>query len=221
MKVLFDKFKDTFLSVSPIIIIVLILNFTIVDLETEMLSKFLISSVLIIIGLTIFLMGVDVGVFKMGEIMGKNLAKAKSKKAVFLFGALFGFLISIAEASVLILANQVSEAMNNALSPFLIVVIISLGVGVMLGIGFLRILLDKKLSNIFIFVYLFIFSMFFFVSPEFQAISFDASGATTGAMTTPFILALGLGISKMEASSKASEDSFGLIGIASMGPIWA
>lgn len=221
LQILFEKFKEISLSVIPIAIIVLGLHFTIVPLDMDMLIKFLICTFIIIVGLGIFLMGAEIGVSQMGEIMGSSVAKSNSKVLVFLLGLLFGFLISIAEADLLILANQVSDVMNGLLPPFFIVAVVSLGVGVMIGIGFLRILMDKKISNMFIIVYMLIFGLFFFVSEEFQAISFDASGATTGAMTTPFILALGLGVSKMKASDRAEEDSFGLVGAASAGPIWA
>ena len=221
MQILKDKFKEISFSVIPIVLIVLFLHFTIVPLENDMLIKFLICTLIIIAGLGIFLMGAEIGVSEMGEIMGSSVAKSNSKILVFLLGLLFGFLISIAEADLLILANQVSTVMDGLLSPFIIVVVVSLGVGVMIGLGFLRILMDKIISNMFIIVYMIIFGLFFFVSEEFQAISFDASGATTGAMTTPFILALGLGVSKMKSSKKGEEDSFGLVGAASTGPIWA
>lgn len=221
MKVLFEKFKEISMSVIPIALIVLVLNFTVVPLESDMLIKFLICTVIIIIGLGLFLMGAEIGVSKMGIILGGGVAKSNSRIMVFLLGLLFGFLISIAEADLLILADQVSAVMDGLLTPLFIVVVVSLGMGVMIGLGFLRILMDKSLSNMYIIIYLIIFGMFFFVSEEFQAISFDASGATTGAMTTPFILALGLGVSRIKKSKTAEEDSFGLVGAASTGPIWS
>ncbi len=220
MQILLDKFKEIASSVLPIIGIVLVLSFTLVPLESDMLVKFLVCGAIIIVGLGLFLVGTEIGVYKMGEVMGSNAVKANNRLLVFLLGVLFGFVISIAEADLLILANQVSAVTNGLLPPFLIVGVVSLGVGIMIGLGFLRILLDKSMSNMFIIFYLIIFGLFFFVSEEFQAISFDASGATTGAMTTPFILALGMGVSKMKASNKREEDSFGLVGAASAGAIW-
>lgn len=220
MQILLEKFKDVLSSVVPIILIVLVLSFTLVPLESDMLIKFLLCGAIIIIGLCLFLVGTDIGVYRMGEVMGRNAVKANNRLLVFLLGVLFGFVISIAEADLLILANQVSAVTNGLLSPYLIVIVVSLGVGIMIGIGFLRILLDKSMSNMFIIFYLIIFGLFFFVSEEFQAISFDASGATTGAMTTPFILALGMGVSKMKSSTHREEDSFGLVGAASAGAIW-
>lgn len=220
MDILIDKFKEVSSSVLPIIAIVLVLAFTIVPLESDMLIKFLVCGAIIIVGLGLFLVGTETGVYKMGEVMGENAVSANNRLLVFLLGVLFGFVISIAEADLLILANQVSAVTNGLLSPFLIVGVVSLGVGIMIGFGFLRILLDKSMSNMFIIFYLIIFGLFFFVSEEFQAISFDASGATTGAMTTPFILALGMGVSRMKSSKQREEDSFGLVGAASAGAIW-
>lgn len=220
MRILLDKFKEISSSVLPIIGIVLLLSFTLVPLESDMLIKFLVCAAVIIIGLGLFLVGTEIGVYRMGEVMGTNAVSANNKFIVFLLGVLFGFVISIAEADLLILANQVSAVTDGLLSPFLIVGVVSLGVGIMIGLGFLRILLDKSMSNMFIIFYIIIFGLFFFVSEEFQAISFDASGATTGAMTTPFILALGMGVSKMKSSNQREEDSFGLVGAASAGAIW-
>ena len=220
MGILFDKFKEVSSSVLPIMAIVLLLSVTLVPLPMEIIIKFLICGVIIIVGLGLFLLGTETGVYKMGEIMGENAVSANSRLIVFGLGILFGFIISIAEADLLILANQVSDVTGGLLPPFLIVGVVSLGVGVMIGLGFLRILLDKSMSNMFIVFYLIIFGLFFFVSEEFQAISFDASGATTGAMTTPFILALGMGVSAMKSSNQREEDSFGLVGAASAGAIW-
>ena len=220
MRIILDKFKEVSSSVIPIVMIVLVLSFTLVPLDADMILKFLLCAVIIIIGLGLFLVGTEVGVYKMGKVMGTNAVKANNRAVVFLLGVIFGFVISIAEADLLILANQVSAVTDGLLPPFLIVGVVSLGVGIMIGLGFLRILLDNSMSRMFIVFYLIIFGLFFFVSEEFQAISFDASGATTGAMTTPFILALGMGVSSMKSSGQREEDSFGLVGAASAGAIW-
>ena len=216
-----EKFKEVSFSVLPISLIVLIMHFTLVPLEGYMVAKFIICALMIILGLGIFLWGADIGVGEMGNVMGEHVARSSNRVVVFMLGLVLGFTISIAEPDLLILANQVSAAMDGALSPAFIVGVVSLGVGVMIGIGFLRILVDKKLTHMFTLTYLLIFAIFGFVSEEFQAIAFDASGATTGAMTTPFILALGLGVSRMKGSDKQEEDSFGLVGAASAGPILA
>lgn len=220
MRVLVNKFKEVSLSVLPITLIVLMLNFTIAPLEKDLLIRFLIGAVMIILGLGIFLWGADIGISAIGTIMGEHVAKTRKIGKVVGLGFILGFLITVAEPDLLILANQVSEAMGGTIAPNFIVGVVSVGVGVMIAIGFLRILFDIKFSYTFTFVYLLIFIIFSFVSEEFQAIAFDASGATTGAMTTPFILAMGLGVSKLKGSNAGEEDSFGLVGMASSGPIF-
>lgn len=221
MNILLDKFKEVSLSVLPITIIVLILNFTIAPVPGDLFWRFLIGVVLIIVGLGIFFWGVDLGINEIGAQMGKFVAKSNNQIIVFLLGLFLGFIISVAEPDLLILARQVSDAMGNLLSPFFIVAVVSLGVGTMIGFGFLRILQERALNKFYIIVYAIIFIMMIFVSEEFHAVAFDSSGATTGAMTTPFILVMGLGVSMMKGSIDGEKDSFGLVGVASTGPILA
>lgn len=221
MNILLDKFKEVSLSVLPITLIVMILNFTIAPVPGDLFWRFLIGVVLIITGLGIFFWGVDLGINEIGAQMGKFVAKSSNQAVVFLLGLFLGFIISVAEPDLLILARQVSDAMGNLLSPFFIVAVVSLGVGTMIGFGFLRILKDRPLNRFFMLVYAIIFIMMIFVSQEFHAVAFDSSGATTGAMTTPFILVMGLGVSMMKGSTDGEKDSFGLVGVASTGPILA
>ncbi|WP_100065372.1 DUF1538 domain-containing protein [Miniphocaeibacter massiliensis] len=221
MKILQDKIKEVSLSVLPITLIVTILNFTLAPVDIDLYIRFLLGAIIIILGLGVFLWGAEIGVSEIGTVMGEYVAKSKTIFKVLGLGFILGFLITVAEPDLLILANQVSSAMGGTIAPNLIVGVVSVGVGSMIAIGFLRILFRVKFSYIFSFIYLLIFIIFAFISEEFQAIAFDASGATTGAMTTPFILAMGLGVSKLKGSSVSEEDSFGLVGMASTGPILA
>ncbi len=129
-------------------------------------------------------------------------------------------LISIAEPGLLVFANQVETITQNQITSLSIVISVSIGLAIFIGIGFMRIIFNIPLFKILLTVYVIIFIMALFASPGFLAISFDASGATTGALAVPFILALSTGISKMKKDSKSSEkDSFGLVAIASAGAI--
>ncbi|HLR21083.1 MAG TPA: DUF1538 domain-containing protein [Tissierellaceae bacterium] len=221
MNVLINRFKEVALSVLPITLIVIILNFTVVPIENEMLIRFLVGSIFIIIGLGIFLFGADLGISPIGQLMGETIAKTNKSYFVGGFGFILGFLITIAEPDLQILANQVNDATGNLISSSSILIVVSIGVGLMVGIGLLRILYEKPLNKLFTIVYFIIFILGFWVTEEFLAISVDASGATTGAMTTPFILALGLGVSQLKGGKTSEEDSFGLVGLASSGPILA
>lgn len=170
-------------------------------------------------GLSIFLTGVELSISKIGSYMGDFIAKSQNIIKVIIFGIFIGFIISIAEPDLLILANQVTSSLG--IKSFLIVTIISIGVGFMISIGLYRIFKEIKLSTLMIVIYGIIFILMIISSDLGHAIAFDASGATTGAMTTPFIIALGLGVSKLKGESKGEENSFGLVGIASAGPILA
>lgn len=206
----------------PITIIVLILHFTITPLETPLLFRFLLGSFLIIIGLAIFLFGVDLGITPLGSLLGEALAKTNKLKIVIIAGLLLGFMISIAEPDLHVLAAQVDSVTAGQIPKMAIVIVVSLGIALMLAVGFIRTLYNIALSKVFSLAYAIIFLLSLFASPEFLAIAFDSSGATTGALTVPFVLALALGISSLNKDSLVSASgSFGLVGIISSGPIMA
>lgn len=221
MNILLKKLKEVSLSVLPITILVVILNFTLVPIGTEALIRFIIGAVFVILGLGIFLFGAHIGIGPIGNLMGETIAKTNKVHLVGILGFILGFFITIAEPDLQILAKQVNLASGGKLSSSLILIVVSIGVGIMVAIGLLRILYGKPLNKIFTLVYFIIFILGIRVSEEFLAISVDASGATTGAMTTPFILALGYGVSRLKGGETSEEDSFGMVGLASAGPIFA
>lgn len=220
MNVITAKLKEALFSVLPITILVIILNFTFVPLETTTFFRFIIGSVAIIIGLTIFLFGVDSGITPIGNTMGAAIVKSNKLLIVIMAGLLLGFFISIAEPDLHILAGQVDFASSGSITKDSIVLVVSAGIALMLAFGLSRIVYNLPLNKILLIIYGIIFIFALFTTPEFLAISFDASGATTGALTVPFMLALAMGVSKLKKDSKSSEeDSFGLVGLASAGAI--
>jgi len=220
LNLILSKLKEVVLSVLPITLIVVLLNFTLTPLETPYFIRFLIAAALIIIGLTVFLLGVDLGITPIGVDLGQSVAKSNRIWMVALAGILLGFFINIAEPDLHVLAGQVQSVTSALISKQLILIVVSVGIAVMLSLGLIRIVKYVPLNIMFTVLYAIIFFLAFFTTPEFLAISFDASGATTGALTTPFMLALALGVSRLKKDSKASEiDSFGLVGLASSGAI--
>lgn len=220
LNVLAEKFKEVLFAVLPITIIVLILNFTITPLDTPLLLRFLYGALLIVWGLSIFLVGVDIGITPIGNLMGATLTKTNKTWILAVSGLILGFFISIAEPDLHILAGQVDFVTSGLISKISIVLIVSIGIAVMLSIGLIRIVKNIPLHKVLSILYAIIFILALFTSSEFLAISFDASGATTGALTVPFILALALGVSALKKDSNASEnDSFGLVAITSTGAI--
>lgn len=215
-----DKFKEVLATVLPISILVLILNFTLIPIEGELLIRFLIGAVLIIIGLAIFLLGVDIGITPIGETMGSTLVKSNKTWIVAAVGLLLGFVISVAEPDLHILAGQVDLVTQGLVNKNVLVVVVSIGVAALISLGLLRIVNNVPLNKFLLIVYGAIFLLGVLADSFFVSVAFDASGSTTGALTVPFILALASGASVLNKDSEDSEkDSFGLVGIASAGAI--
>ncbi len=220
MNLITEKIREVTFAVLPITIIVVILNFTLAPLGLSLLIRFLLGALLIILGLSLFLFGVDIGITPIGNLMGKAITKPNKIWIVAVAGIVLGFFISIAEPDLHILAKQVEFVSSGLISKTSIVVVVSIGIALLLTAGLIRIIYNFPLFKLLTVIYSVIFILALFSNSEFIAISFDASGATTGALTVPFILALSLGVSSMKKDSKASEkDSFGLVAIASTGAI--
>lgn len=211
------KLKETLTSVLPIIVIVLILNFTVAPLGDKLLP-FLLGGLLLVLGLSLFLAGTDIGMVPVGEKLGSVLAQRRSVPLMMAMGFVIGFSVTLAEPDITVLANQI-HSMNPAINSKVLVVMIALGLGLFVDMGLLRTFLGFPLKWLLIGFYLLVFALVVFIDQGMVSICFDASGATTGPLAVPFLLALGLGVS---ASTKHGDDSsFGLTGVASIGPILA
>lgn len=219
--VLFDKFKDTVLSVLPITILVILLNFTIAPIGALTLIRFVIGSVFIILGLSVFLLGVDLSIQPVGNTLGAALVRRKNLPLLIIAGFLVGFFINVAEPDLFVLASQIEEVTGGLLSTEQILVVVSIGIGIMIAIGLVRVIFQIPLRNMLIGIYLVVLVLAIWAPNSFLGIAFDSGGATTGSMTVPFILALGLGISSVHGGKEGEEDSFGLTGVASGGPMIA
>ncbi|HHX02992.1 MAG TPA: DUF1538 domain-containing protein [Tissierellia bacterium] len=222
MRLILDKFKEVFFSLAPITLIVVILHFTITPLSPLLLGRFLMGALLILIGLTIFLFGIDIGLYPVGEYIGVQLTETRKISLFVIISAFIGFFISVAEPDLHILARQASDVTAGMLGKNIMVLAVSVGLGFIVSLGLYRIVKSFPLKKFFLISYLVILFLAIFTSKEFIALSFDASGATTGAMTVPFLLALSKSVSTQKGDDLESQaDSFGLVGIASSGAIMA
>ncbi|MGI6175717.1 MAG: DUF1538 domain-containing protein [Christensenellales bacterium] len=220
MNVLLNKLKEVVSAVAPIVVLVLILHFTLAPVPDTMLFQFILGALAIVLGLSILLFGIDIGITPFGNHMGASFLKSNKLWYIILVGFLLGFFINIAEPDLQVLAAQVSSVMGGYIPMFTILVAVSIGTGVMLTIGIVRIIKGFPLNMVFIITYGVIAILALFSSSDMLAIGFDASGATTGALTVPLVLALSIGVAAMKKNSKTSEeDSFGLVGIMSTGAI--
>lgn len=220
MEIFMDKVKEVLQATLPITVLVAILHFTITPLPGVEFVRFLFGAFTIILGLSVFLFGVDLGITPIGNYLGKEIARSNSLKFVLTMGLMLGFFISIAEPDLIILSNQVSEVTGGAIPSLLMLVVVSVGVAALMTLGLFRVVYRFPLKVLFAIVYAAIFVIAIFSSTDLFAIAFDASGSTTGALTVPFMLALATGVASLNNNSKsAEEDSFGLVGVASSGAI--
>ena len=206
-------------AILPITAVVLLLQVTVVRLPLDVFLSFIISVVITVLGLTLFLIGVRDSLLSIGELVGTTLLKSGNIWFVLGIGVAIGFAVTVAEPGVQVLANQVGTVSAGAISSYLLVAVVSLGVGIFLALALLRVIYNISLTYLLLGGYALVLFLAFFTAPEFFAVSFDAGGATTGPVTVPFILSLGVGISAIRGSRSSSQDSFGFVGLASIGPI--
>ncbi len=216
-----EKFKETAKSVLPVIVIVLFLGLTVVPLEKTLLARFAVGGFLLIFGLTIFLMGVGMGIEPMGERCGSSLVAKRNLPLLIFCAFVIGFIVTAAEPDIQVFGDQVRSVfpfVNKAVLTF----VIAGGVGLFILIGLLRTVLNFPLKIVFFISYTVLLGVALSAPLSFWGIAFDSGGATTGPMTVPFIMALGLGVATVRhTSSKDNDSSFGLTGTASVGPIMA
>lgn len=220
MQFLHSKFKEklteTLKAVFPILAIVLLLCFTIAPIPPSILMTFLVGAVLLIVGMLLFNVGVELSMTPIGERTGTIMTRTKSVLIVVLISFIMGFVITISEPDLQVLAEQVPSIPN-----IVLILAVALGVGIFLVFAILRMLLSIPLSYLLVGFYVIIFLLTLFVPGDFLAVAFDSGGVTTGPMTVPFIMAFGIGISAIRNDRHAEEDSFGLVSMCSVGPILA
>ena len=213
---LHDKFQESIASVLPITIIVLLLCFTVAPIPNNMLVSFLTGAALLIVGMAFFTLGADTAMTPIGTKVGSCITKSKKVWLIVFVSFLLGIIITISEPDLQVLANQVPNIPNAVL-----IGAVALGVGVFLVIAMLRILFGISLNILLIGFYIVVFGLATLVPKNFWAVAFDSGGVTTGPMTVPFIMALGVGGSAIRSDRHAGNDSFGLVALCSIGPILA
>ncbi|MHC1785591.1 MAG: DUF1538 domain-containing protein [Christensenellales bacterium] len=221
MSLLREKMREVAGSLLPVVALILLLCFTLVKPDGDVIWRFMIGAVLLFFGLAIFLSGIDLAMNPMGDHMAGAVATSRTALAAAALSFLLGFLVTVAEPDLLILGHQVEAASAGLINANLMVYMVSAGVGVLISLGTFRLLRGRSYRAFMAIAYAGILALSFLVSEEFLAISFDSSGATTGALTTPFVLALTLGLSRNKGGKSVEEDSFGMVGVMSAGPIYA
>lgn len=212
----YEKLHEAISSVLPIVIIVLLLSFTVVPVEPDLMLSFLTGALLLVIGSGLFNFGCDTALSKIGSMIGAKITQSRNLGKILGCSFLLGCAVTIAEPDLSVLAANVPHIQT---VPLMITV--SVGVGIFLPMAMLRILLGVKIRYLLIGSYLLVFVLAFFSDPKYLSVAFDAGGVTTGPMTAPFIISLGVGVSSIRSDKNAEADSFGLVGLCSIGPILA
>jgi len=210
------KLHEALSAVVPIIAIVLVLSLTIAPVSPSIILSFLFGAVMVMLGMMFFTLGAETSMTPMGEKVGAKMTQTKNLFFICLISLILGIIITISEPDLQVLAGLVPSTPNRTL-----ILAVAAGVGIFLVIAILRILLGISLSRLLVVLYIIAFVLMFYVPEDFRAIAFDSGGVTTGPMTVPFIMALGVGISSIRADRSASDDSFGLVALCSVGPILA
>ena len=210
------KMSEALAAVVPVIVIVLGLSFTLAPLSPSILLCFLMGAALVMVGMMFFTLGAEMSMTPMGEKVGAKMTQTKKVWFIVLLSFILGVIITISEPDLQVLAELVPSIPNQTL-----IWAVAIGVGLFLVVAILRMLLGIALSHLLVALYLIVFVLAFFVSGDFRAIAFDSGGVTTGPMTVPFIMALGVGISAIRNDRHAANDSFGLVALCSVGPILA
>ena len=222
LKILGKKFQESLISVLPVALIVIILNFTpLVSLTVTELVVFLVSAIFLIFGIAAFNLGADLAMTPMGEQIGAGLTKSRKIPRLLFVCFLMGLFITIAEPDLTVLAEQVA----NLISETTLIVFVGVGVGIFLLLSVLKIIFKKPLASLLFYFYMILFALAALVilngNESFLPLAFDSGGVTTGPITVPFIMALGVGIAATLGGKGTSENSFGLIAMCSVGPILA
>ena len=211
-----EKLKESLSAVLPIVGIVLLLSFSVASISPSILLCFLMGAVLIIAGMMFFTLGAEMSMTPMGERIGTSMTRSRKLWLVVLISFLLGFIITVSEPDLQVLANQVPSVPNMTL-----ILAVACGVGLFLVMALLRMLFSISLPRMLVIFYAIVFILSIFVPESFLSVAFDSGGVTTGPMTVPFIMALGVGIAAIRSDRHAADDSFGLVALCSIGPILA
>lgn len=211
---LLEKLEETLKAVLPVLVIVLVLCFTVAPVEPGIMLAFLLGAVLLIVGMMFFTLGADMAMTPIGENVGTGMTKTRKLWLMVALTFILGFIVTMAEPDLQVLAEQVPSVPN-----IVLVLSVAAGVGIFLVSALLRMLYRVSLSHMLIVLYAAVFLLAYLAPGDYIAVAFDAGGVTTGPMTVPFIMAFGIGISAIRSDERAEDDSFGLVALSSVGPI--
>lgn len=215
-RVLAEKLKEAAASVLPVTAIVAVLCLALVRVDVGLMLSFLLGSGLLILGMGLFTLGAELSMSRIGNLIGAKMTKSRKLWFILAVSFLLGVAITMAEPDLQVLATNVP-----AIDKTVLIVTVSVGVGLFLMLCMVRILFSVSLRLLLIVFYALLFLGAFLSDAGFLSVAFDSGGVTTGPMTVPFIMALGVGVASIRSDENAKADSFGLVALCSIGPVMA
>ncbi|MGM0365077.1 MAG: DUF1538 domain-containing protein [Actinomycetota bacterium] len=206
-------------TAGPVIIAVTILQFTLIKMPAIEFLRFLFGAFLVVGGFFLFMRGIKIGLIPIGEMIGAETPKKGSAILVLVIAFVMGFSVTVAEPDVRVLSQQVDIVSGGTITRYMLVPVIAAGVGLFVLLAMFRIIKGVPIAYLLFGGYLVVFIISFFTPASFLPVSFDAGGVTTGPVTVPFIISLGLGTASVLGGNSSIADGFGLIGLASIGPV--
>ncbi|WP_147803097.1 DUF1538 domain-containing protein [Alkalicoccus halolimnae] len=221
MSDIFDQLKEVVMAILPLAVVIIILQYTLIGLPPDLFFRFIAGVVMVGLGLFLFLVGVHIGLLPIGELIGSTLPKTNKIWLILSVGFVLGVVVTIAEPDVRVLASQIDDVSGGEIPNLVLVYSVALGVGFFVMTAMARTVFNIPLKWLLAGGYSIVGLLALFTPATFIPISFDAGGVTTGPMTVPFILALGVGVASVLRGKSSTSDGFGLVALASIGPILA
>lgn len=215
IKEITDKLKEAYQSIMPIFLVVIVVSMFVLPVDTGQMLSFLAGTLLMIIGMGLFSQGAEMSMEKIGASIGSKMTQTRNIPIILILSFVIGVAVTMAEPDLEVLAKTVSS-----IDTRVMILAVSIGVGFFLTIAMTRIIFNISLRLVLVFFYLLIIIGTFFIPQNSIPIAFDAGGVTTGSITVPFVMALGVGISSIRSDANAKSDSFGIVAISSIGPIF-
>lgn len=214
-----EKCLEVLQAVAPLIAIICLLQFAVVHAPIELFLRFLAGSLLAVCGMLLLLTGIELGIVPMGRFIGAELPRRGSIALVMAVAFALGFAVTVAEPDVLVLGAQVDSISHGAMQQQAVVLAIALGVGLFSAAAMLRIITGWSMRYILAGTYAMVLVLSWFAPDGYVALAFDSGSVTTGVLSAPVMVALAMGLSSVLAGRSAVSDGFGLLGLASIGPI--
>ncbi len=216
-----STFFEVVRAIAPLVVVVFVLQITFVRSPAVIFVQFLIGAILVIAGMMFFLLGIEVGILPAGKTVGAGLIEKRSLWLIVAITFLIGFSTTIAEPDVLVLSSQAESITGGSVKAGSLVYVIAIGLAIFVTMAMMRIILGIRLAYLLMVSYFIVIVLSLVTPAEYVALAFDSGSVTTGALTAPIIIALGLGLSSVLAGRSAITDGFGLLGMAAIGPIIA